>query len=711
MEELLKQYLEKAITFEENGYVEEAIQLCEKCMQTFPEFQNEILLEIAKMNYRNGNQEEALAQFLQLFQNTGNIALRDLILEAYYGVQSQEYNSRYQENCRRLKSYSHFYGNRDRLEAGELCYYPVHVNENRIIFYDCREQMFDMVKRSQILIDESIDEVCLAENIVWMDDIMRLEKKTRNPHPFLDMENALLLVYQQKTWELLLQLLNLKELLELDRIVFYDDICRLQPSFVEDGILFPEILYSDFQDKFKEILVLSQNCMRQEYDKYQEEAFSYYRENKEEIDRRIEDGRPRILFITSRFSTAIQYHIKACKAAAERIGLEAEIIMEKDRLFSGGNIMFYLKKIAEFKPDVIFMIDHFRHEQVFLDGLNEIVFICWVQDPLPNIMDKKTPAKLMKRDILLNHMMTWKEFDEVGYDKKRLIDAPIPADSHIYKAYELNEWEKENYSCDICFVCHSSDVDKYIKMQLQKYPEQLQGALYEIYKGYQNFVYGTGIVFYKEEEFRQYVAGALRQHFSFELKTEILYAIAREMLRTYNQKVYRQALVDWLLDAGFHNIKLWGNGWETEPKYANYAMGPAQNGETLSKIYQASKIVLGNNVECTNAARAWESMLSGAFYMSNYVPPETDLSDIRKMMKTEDELAMFYDKEDLLKKVQYYLTHDKERRNMTEIGRQVALERMTFDSFMNKVIQEVPKRIKDLAETEPFQDENKNITG
>ena len=43
----LSQYMEKAFYFEENGYAEEAIQLCSKCMQAFPEYSNEIEFEIA----------------------------------------------------------------------------------------------------------------------------------------------------------------------------------------------------------------------------------------------------------------------------------------------------------------------------------------------------------------------------------------------------------------------------------------------------------------------------------------------------------------------------------------------------------------------------------------------------------------------------------------------------------------------------------------
>ena len=98
-------------------------------------------------------------------------------------------------------------------------------------------------------------------------------------------------------------------------------------------------------------------------------------------------------------------------------------------------------------------------------------------------------------------------------------------------------------------------------------------------------------------------------------------------------------------------------------------------------------------------------MLSGAFYLSNYIPPEDDITDIRKIVKENEELIMFYDKEDLLRKVDYYLNHEEERKRMAEIGRKAALERMTFDKLMEKVIEEIPKII-EKREKKEMQEQN-----
>ena len=156
-----------------------------------------------------------------------------------------------------------------------------------------------------------------------------------------------------------------------------------------------------------------------------------------------------------------------------------------------------------------------------------------------------------------------------------------------------------------------------------------------------------------------------------------------------NQRVYRQKMVDALLEAGLTNIKLWGKGWSDNPNYAPYAMGVAENGKELSLIYQCSKIVLGNNIMTTAAARAWETMLSGGFYMSNYIPPENDVCDIRNIMQIGTELVMFVDTKDMIDKIKYYLENEDARNKMALIGHEIAINKMTYESLCERMIDSI----------------------
>jgi len=273
MAEQLNQFLNKAFDFEEQGYVEEAIQLCEKCIQVFPEYENDIKLEIAKMIYRNGEKNLALSQFLTIYQETENSEIRDLILEAYYGEKEQEYEKNCQENWKRLETYPHFFGN---AAPSEIRYYPIYQSQKEILFYDSIEQKFQIIERFKVVMENQNNMVCISNDLLWMEDILLLEKMTRKVDPFMDMENALLLVYHKETWDLLLQIFDLKHLIEFDRIVFYDSKDWLEHSILEEGYRFPKIIGGNLSEEIKDLLKDISNKYKQEFTKYHKEALKYY---------------------------------------------------------------------------------------------------------------------------------------------------------------------------------------------------------------------------------------------------------------------------------------------------------------------------------------------------------------------------------------------------------------------------------------------------
>lgn len=88
-------------------------------------------------------------------------------------------------------------------------------------------------------------------------------------------------------------------------------------------------------------------------------------------------------------------------------------------------------------------------------------------------------------------------------------------------------------------------------------------------------------------------------------------------------------------------------------------------------------------------------MLSGAFYLSNYIPEENDDVDIRKIIEVGKDVIMFYNREDLIEKLHYYLGHEDERQEMIKRGREAALEKMTYDVLMKRVLKEVAERLEE----------------
>lgn len=650
------------------------------------------------MNFGDEAQKAALLEEIKTYEESGGEELFARILERFHAPHRSALEERLAANQRLLETYPLYRAGDEPLPE----VLPLWRDDREAIYALPQERAFRRLDRLHLNKGELRKGVAIMVGTqLWAEDLEEYERLTaQDPAELiLDQNVPLYLTYNAPEWSAFLQLEDLGKLTASGRMVFLVGAEEIKKYFWEDGTIFPEggFELKQYGGHFGLIQEVYQEKLRRLNENIQE-IQRYYSENRAEVGQHFVEGRPRILFLTTRFSTAVQYHIRDCMDAAQRLGCETALVIEKDGLHKLDNV-FEGRFVVEFKPDALFMTDHFRFERGTAEYPEGMFFISWVQDPLKDVLDRATPSKLGDRDIVITHYTTWKPFWDTGYDRKRTLDAPVPANSYVYRPYELSDEERELYQADICFVCHAADVEGSIRMVTDQLSPQLRPMIRSLYKEYHRLAY-NGVIYYDEEKFRDFIEKYLVKKYGY-TNTGMRNSLAKHMLLYYNQVVFRQVLVDWLIEAGFRNIKLWGGGWLDYPKYKDYAMGPAQNGETLSKIYQASKIVLGNNIATTAAARAWESMLSGAFYMSNYIPPEADGVDIRKILKVGkgkaikpgDELVMFHDKRDLITKVKYYLSHDEQRREMARRGREAALERMTYDALMKRVIQFIGDKV------------------
>ena len=637
---------------------------------------------------------------IETYKASGDGNLWDSILEKYLVPFQGTQDDCFKSNQKLLKNYPFYSVNGEAMpEVLPLCQ-----DEQEIIYTLVGDRSFYHLRRWP-LNPASLKKgapVAISSRL-WLKDLEECERRSAPDNVFMDAYTPFYLFYKPEEWALLLRLFDLKPLIDSNRAVFLVGTENIKKFFQENGAVFPESVIGEVNPC--EHLNLIQEVYKDKVQQFEtdiQEIKGYYSGNSAEIDRHFEEGKPKILFITSRFTTALQYHTRDSMLAAQRLGCETALLIEPDGLHRVDNA-WEARIVAEFKPDAVYILDHFRYERDPKLYPEEIIFITWLQDLMAHITDISTPKKLNKRDFIMNFFITLKSFFEIGYKKEQIIEAPVPANPYIYHPHELSEDEWRKYGADICLVCHAADVDACMREMTDRFSSnpETQSIIIELYREYYRLARYKEVMYYSEAEFQSYVDKSLRRKYNIELSDAsktIIAEVVKHMKVFYAYTVFHRLVADWLIGAGFKNIKLWGRDWVKFPEYKSYAMGPAQNGETLSKIYQASKIVLGLNPGATGAARSWESMLSGTFYMSNYIPPEEDASDIRKILKVGENLVMFYNKKDLIKKVKYYLEHDEERREMARRGREVALQKMTYDALMKRVIGFIGDKLKERRE-------------
>ena len=105
----------------------------------------------------------------------------------------------------------------------------------------------------------------------------------------------------------------------------------------------------------------------------------------------------------------------------------------------------------------------------------------------------------------------------------------------------------------------------------------------------------------------------------------------------------------------------------------------------LVEIFNQSKIVLGFSTVGKNddinilKGRDFEVPLTGSFYITGYH------EELKEYFELGKDIETYTSKEDLLKKVKYYLENDEERENIAKMGYEKCIKKYTAKESYEKV--------------------------
>ena len=216
MDKLLAQYLDKMLDLEESGLLEEALALSEELLEAFPEKRTEVLLEKAKLEFRNQMDKKALFDFITVYAITKDDTLYELILEAYYAQNEKALRENYLNNLRYLEEYPHFRG----IKAEGIVLLPIWQDDELVVCADNINKCFSIYVRYRKENVGGKDKAVMTVNELWIEDLWKIEESFRMSSPFLDMNLPVYAVYDNKYWQLFICLYNIKDLLDKNRIVF-----------------------------------------------------------------------------------------------------------------------------------------------------------------------------------------------------------------------------------------------------------------------------------------------------------------------------------------------------------------------------------------------------------------------------------------------------------------------------------------------------------
>ena len=322
--------------------------------------------------------------------------------------------------------------------------------------------------------------------------------------------------------------------------------------------------------------------------------------------------RLRVLGMTSRYTTFLQYSMRDWLAAFERLGHETRLVIENDS-YEMHNSLTTARVCCEFRPDLIVMIDHCRGEYNAMPG--QIPFVMWVQDQLPNIFSERGGAMQGSMDFCLGfgrlHLS-----GRYGYPARRYMPSTMGVNEERFGNGPPTPAQLERFACDVSYVSHASTpADELLKGQLERQAADGKRFFVDVYERMVAHYEGGGAAL-SDVAIRLLIEQSLAA-----TKVSIPESDLKPLLTFLNGQLsnalFRHQTLIWLSELGV-NLHIYGRGWEKHPKLARHAKGIADNITDLGAIYRASKINIQVTPHGAVHQRLLDGLAAGGFFLLRY---------------------------------------------------------------------------------------------
>jgi hypothetical protein len=330
---------------------------------------------------------------------------------------------------------------------------------------------------------------------------------------------------------------------------------------------------------------------------------------------RMRKPRLRILGITSRYTTFLQFSMRDWLEAFERMGHQTRLLMESaDHLLLGPAGV--AQGVLDFQPDLVVVIDHYRAEMGTIP--ESLPCVMYVQDRLPNIFSAKAGQSQTARDYCLGlgrlHLS-----DRYGYPRSRFLSCPVGINEKRFEQFQLTRSDLERFGCDVSYVSHASrPADQIVReFAARSGSPQIARLCDHFYQRLEGW-YAAGGIALSEVTMRQMLDRCMA-----DVRVQLAESDVPGFVTFFNQSVnnaiFRHQTLNWLAGLGI-NLHIWGKGWEAHPTLSCFARGIADNQSDLAKIYRASKINIQVTPHGSVHQRLLDGLAAGGFFLLRWHP-------------------------------------------------------------------------------------------
>jgi hypothetical protein len=346
-----------------------------------------------------------------------------------------------------------------------------------------------------------------------------------------------------------------------------------------------------------------------------------------EAARRFRQGGLRIMGVTSRYTTFLQYSMRDWLNGFDALGHKTHLLIENSDHEVSNNLST-AKAVDEFQPDLVLLIDHYRAE---IGGLPQnIPCAMWIQDLMPHLLSGEAGAKQNAYDYTLGYgrpIFSGKH----GYPHARFMPSMLGVNENRFARAPIAPAELEDYVCDLSFVSHASTpADVLLQNQLATSSPQTQRVLRDIYDRLVA-VYDAGGCVAEPLAMEKIIIAAMRD-LAVETSASSRGTLSDLFVNKINNALFRHQALQWAADMGL-DLRLYGRGWEAHPTLSKYARGIADNQTQLAAIYRASRINLHLTPHGAVHQRVLDGLCAGGFFLMRYRPGDAAAIHYRPILE------------------------------------------------------------------------------
>jgi hypothetical protein len=333
---------------------------------------------------------------------------------------------------------------------------------------------------------------------------------------------------------------------------------------------------------------------------------------------------PRVLLITTRLSSVLQYSTRDAAEGFRANGWDARVFIEPEP-HHAVTLTKLLQVINEFKPNLLFQIDHLRSE--WRGAIPpQLPFACWIQDHLSNLTTRQAGAAITDRDFVLVGMPTM-YVERYGYPAEQCIE--------LTKLTRVPQrpatWKSDGD--DLVYVSSASqrpeELAAKLADQFNHSPELAQLVSAACADQIDRYRRGESLptLHAVRLAFEQVEAAMAMELDHPEMRQAVLDALFDRM----SNLLYRQQGLRWVAAVAARQklkLSIYGPGWEKHPEFAPFARGIVKYGPDLEELTRRSKInlVLEPFLSVSHQ-RLLDGIVAGGFFLvrdhpSNVLFPE-----------------------------------------------------------------------------------------